>query len=283
MQRKPHTKMGIIMEQKIFFTDLDETLLTREKTMTPATVAAVEKLTGAGHYLAFISGRPLDSVIEARSLLPISNRGLYYIANNGGLIVNAETGEHISEIRLAMDEVRYLMNACEAAGIHFHTYTDDAIIAKSQTPELTFYQKTIHLPVRYTKDIPSALAQPPFKCLAISLESSSRIEALRDSLLPWAEGRVSLVCSTDRLLEMFPASSGKGAALIRLAEYLHIPVRNTMSAGDQDNDISMLEAAGLGVAMCNGSAGARAAADVITKNDNNHDGLVPFLETFFGI
>ena len=87
--------MGIVMEKKIFFTDLDETLLTREKTMTPATVAAVEKLTGAGHHLAFISGRPLDSIIEARALLPVSNRGLYYIANNGGLIVNAETGEHI--------------------------------------------------------------------------------------------------------------------------------------------------------------------------------------------
>lgn len=269
------------MEKKIFFTDLDETLLTREKTMTPATVAAIERLTAAGHYLAFISGRPLDSVIEARSLLPVSNRGLYYIANNGGLIVKAETGEHISEIRLAMDEARYLMNACETAGIHFHTYTDDTIIAKSQTPELTFYQKTIHLPVTYTDDPISALTLPPFKCLAISLDGRSRLETLRDSLLPWAEGRVSLICSTDRLLEMFPASSGKGSALIRLSKHLNIPVRNTMAAGDQDNDISMLKAAGLGVAMCNGSAGARAAADVVTETDNNHDGLVPFLERFF--
>ena len=71
------------------------------------------------------------------------------------------------------------------------------------------------------------------------------------------------------------------AALKRLAQHLQIPVSRTMSAGDQDNDISMLEAAGLGVAMCNGSQRARDAADVITKTDNNHDGLVPFLESFF--
>ena len=47
--------------------------------------------------------------------------------------------------------------------------------------------------------------------------------------------------------------------------------------------IAMLRRAGLGVAMCNGSKGAKAAADVITMQDNNHDGLVPYLEQFFHI
>lgn len=269
------------MNKKIFFTDLDETLLTKEKSMTPPTVEAVKKLTAAGHYLAFTSGRPLNSVIEARGLLPISDHNLYYIANNGGLIVNAETKERISEIRLTMEETEYLLKAGEAAGIHCHAYTEDSIVAKKQTPELTFYRKNIHLPVIFADNITGALAQPPFKCLAISLGGRSEIEALRDSLLPWAAGHVSLICSTDRLLEMFPASAGKGAALQRLAAHLHVPISRTMSAGDQDNDISMLQAAGLGVAMCNGSAGAKAAADIITENDNNHDGLVPFLNAFF--
>lgn len=271
------------MEKKIFFTDLDETLLTKEKTMTPATMTAVKKLTEAGHYLVFTSGRPLNSIIEARRLLPVFDRNLFYIANNGGLIVNAQTMESVWENRLTMEETVYLLQAGAKAGVHCHTYTDDSIVAKSQTPELTFYQKTIHLPVIFSDDLPGVLQKPPFKCLAISLDGRAKIEALRDALLPWAEGRVALICSTDRLLEMFPATAGKGTALKRLAEYLNVPISHTMSAGDQDNDISMLEAAGLGVAMCNGSPGARAAADAVTKTDNNHDGLVPFLEQFFGI
>lgn len=272
-----------MMERKIFFTDLDETLLTKEKTMTPATIEAIRQLTNTGHYLALISGRPLDSIVEARSLLPISNRHLYYAANNGGLIVNAETMEPISEIRLTMEETAYLLKASEEAGIHCHAYTDNAIVAKKCSPELTFYQKTIHLPAVYSDPIVEALDKPPFKCLAISLNGRSQVEKLRTSLSSWAEGHVSLICSTDHLLEMFPASSGKGAALKRLAEHLHIPLSHTMSAGDQDNDISMLEAAGLGVAMCNGSKGAKAAADVITQTDNNHDGLVPYLKQFFNL
>lgn len=271
------------MEKKIFFTDLDETLLTREKTMTEATVKAVEKLTAAGHYIALTSGRPLDSMIEARSLLPIQDRGLYYIANNGGLIVSAETGKRISEIRLTMEETTYLLEAASQAGIHCHAYTDKAIVARQNTPELEFYRRTIHLPVILSDHITDVLEQPPFKCLAISLKGRAHVEALRDSLLPWARGHVSLICSTDRLLEMFPAAAGKGTALKQLADHLQIPLSHTMSAGDQDNDISMLEAAGLGVAMCNGSAGARAAADAVTLRDNNHDGLVPFLEDFFDL
>ena len=54
-----------------------------------------------------------------------------------------------------------------------------------------------------------------------------------------------------------------------------------MAAGDQDNDISMLQTAGIGIAMCNGSDGAKKAAAKVTVCDNNHDGLVPFLEEFF--
>lgn len=271
------------MERKMFFTDLDETLLTKEKTMTPATIEAVKKLADAGHYLALISGRPLDSIIEARGLLPISDHHLYYVANNGGQIVSAETMETISEIRLTMAETAHLLAASEKADIHCHAYTDNAIVAKQPSPELSFYQRTIHLPAVFSDPVTDALDKPPFKCLAISIEGRSRTEALKASLQAWAEGHVTLICSTENLLEMFPATSGKGAALVRLAEYLQIPLSHTMSAGDQDNDISMLQAAGLGVAMCNGSEGAKAAADIVTEKDNNHDGLVPYLNQFFNL
>lgn len=271
------------MERKMFFTDLDETLLTKEKRISAETKEIIRALTDAGHYLALISGRPLDSIIEARGLLPISDHHLYYVANNGGQIVSAETKETICELRLTMEETSYLLSACETAGIHCHAYTDNAIVAKEQTPELTFYQKTIHLPAIYSDPVTAVLKKPPFKCLAISSEGRFRLEALRDQLMPWAKGHVALICSTDNLLEMFPASSGKGPALVRLAKYLQIPLSHTMSAGDQDNDISMLQAAGVGVAMCNGSKGAKAAADIVTEKDNNHDGLVPYLKQFFNL
>lgn len=64
------------------------------------------------------------------------------------------------------------------------------------------------------------------------------------------------------------------------ARRLGIPVENTVAAGDAANDLSMLRAAGIGVAMCNGTDEAKAAADAVTCRDNNHDGIAEIIEKY---
>ena len=59
--------------------------------------------------------------------------------------------------------------------------------------------------------------------------------------------------------------------------YINIPIENSLAAGDQENDISMLKAAGTGIAMINGTEEVKKIADVITKKDNDNDGLVEFI------
>ena len=73
--------------------------------------------------------------------------------------------------------------------------------------------------------------------------------------------------------------SGKGSAVKRLAEHLGIPIANTYAAGDEKNDISMIEAAGCGIAMLNASEEVKAYADVVTKYDNDHDGLAELIRS----
>ena len=72
--------------------------------------------------------------------------------------------------------------------------------------------------------------------------------------------------------------AGKGSAVIRLSEYLNIPIENTIAAGDEQNDISMIEEAGLGIAMINAGDIVKKSADVITVYDNNNDGLAEFIK-----
>ena len=84
--------------------------------------------------------------------------------------------------------------------------------------------------------------------------------------------------SSDYYLELIPKESGKGASLIKLCEILGIPRENSIAAGDAGNDLSMIKAAGTGIAMINGMEEVKAAADVITETDNDHDGLAPFIE-----
>ena len=71
----------------------------------------------------------------------------------------------------------------------------------------------------------------------------------------------------------------KGTGLLALADQLGIDAAATIAVGDADNDIDMLRAAGLGVAMGNANEGARAAADVVVA-DNDHDGCAEAIDRF---
>ena len=65
-----------------------------------------------------------------------------------------------------------------------------------------------------------------------------------------------------------------------LCEYLNIPIENSVAAGDEENDTTMLEVAGVGAAMANGIDITKNAADYITEHDNNHDGISEIIEKF---
>ena len=72
--------------------------------------------------------------------------------------------------------------------------------------------------------------------------------------------------------------AGKGTQAKKICEHLNIPVENAIAAGDGDNDISMIKAAGLGIAMINAPDTVKDAADVITTFDNDHDGLAEYIK-----
>jgi len=66
-----------------------------------------------------------------------------------------------------------------------------------------------------------------------------------------------------------------------VCNHLQIPISESVAAGDAENDISMLEAAGAAVAMANASPAVKACADFITQKDNDHDGLAEAIEYYF--
>ena len=67
---------------------------------------------------------------------------------------------------------------------------------------------------------------------------------------------------------------------MKLCEILGIPRELSVAAGDEANDLDMLRAAGVGVAMANAIPDAKAVADYVTRRDNNHDGVAEIIEKF---
>lgn len=79
--------------------------------------------------------------------------------------------------------------------------------------------------------------------------------------------------------EIMPKDVSKGHALLEIAEYLGIDQENIIAFGDQDNDMSMIQMAGVGVAMGNAIDSLKAAADYVTLT-NNEDGIAAYLEKY---
>ncbi len=262
---------------KIFFADLDGTLLTTEKQITPATRSALKTWTEAGHKFAICTGRSIDSAQEIKRTQELAFSGVYLIGYNGGEIYDCENEKVISRIPLTLEQSALVIKAAKEQGIHCHTYTDSHIISPADNEELHYYQRSIHTPAIICEDILPALDKPPCKFLAIELHDKKKLEHFRQTLQPLVEGELHLLYSNDRYLEIFPTASGKGAAVEILCDYLGIPPANALAAGDESNDISMLKTVGLSIAMLNAKDEVKAVANIITEKDHNHDGLAPVL------
>ncbi|KAL9273427.1 Endoribonuclease YBEY, chloroplastic-like protein [Drosera capensis] len=101
-------------------------------------------------------------------------------------------------------------------------------------------------------------------------------ESVACTLKPyWSEatgGHANVVQSVSNMLEIVPPGTSKGNGVKMLLEHLDVSAREVMAIGDGENDIEMLELAGLGVALSNGSEKTKAVANVIGAS-NDEDGV----------
>ena len=215
----------------------------------------------------------VDDAVEV-----MEQEGLFYpdtllIAYNGSLTWDCTAQAPLFSLPLPLDICRGIADAARRHGVHYQTYTDHEIVCEKEDEELRYYRRRIHLPVLLSPDPVSVLTMPPYKMHAIHLTDHERLEALKADVEERFSGRVTVQFSNDQYLEFFHSGSGKGSAILQLLRHLGIPVENSFSAGDAPNDISMLQAAGCGIAMKNADPEVKESADYITRFDNEHDGL----------
>lgn len=274
------TSSMISERPKIFFTDLDSTLLTDDKVISPLTFSLLKEWCSRGNYLVLCSGRALDSIIHVYEQLNINFPNVYLVGSNGGEIYDCFTSTLLFRNTLPLDIIPEIFSTAREYNIHIQTYTRTHIVTNAHTEELDYYKKAIHTPVIYTDNVLSVLSEAPCKCLAIELKDLNRLDNFKTASLQKFGNQISMIYSNPNYIEIIPANSGKGTSVSRLCQYLNIPIINSLAAGDEMNDISMLEAAGVGIAMINGQTSVKKAADIVTPADNNNDGLVPILKKY---
>lgn len=261
------------------FFDLDGSLLTDEKEISPITKALLFQSVEKGHLFVISTGRPLQSALLLVKKLGIEEITDYIAAFNGGVVYNYKTSAIEDRTRLDSDILKTVRELARNLGIHFHTYSDYEVLSERDTEEFKYYTNYVNLPGKIVDDI--TVASPnPYKILLMNFEDKKSLFTIRQQIEDIFKDRVTVMFSNDKFLEIIPKESGKGSSLTKICELSGIKVQNSYAFADEENDISLFEAAGKSVCLINGNPKLKAVASYVTFRDNNQDGLADFLEFF---
>lgn len=280
-------------ETKALFTDLDGTLLTDEKKVSERTREKLLAMIKNGNALVLASGRPVDSISEVLGELNIKEAvmqmqvedsaagGIYATAYNGAVLYDCIRDEVMESYSVPIRAAQKLFDLAKEKGIHIQTYADDHVVSIADDAAIKYYTRVIHMPYVIGEDLEKELTHEPFKVLTIDLDDRQKLERFRKEIED-SELGTELACafSNDYYLEFFNKNAGKGNALLHMCRALNILEQNAVAVGDEENDISMIEAAGVGAAMANASPSLKEYADYITENDNNKDGIAEVIDKF---
>lgn len=265
---------------RIFAFDLDGTVLTTEKTVTPRTLAALKALQERGIEPVPTTGRAWRGVCDETLG---SDMFHYLVATCGQVVRDERTGEMLCHESIPGDVVLELVERLQKPGIVTYLNVDDdacthmgTAVSAEEFERVTSYFSWKGLP-RSDFDVLGALRRDRPRALKVGVRYME----------PWSDedllavghelGLTANVCAPCNVEYNVPgASKAKGLGL--LAERLGLGIENVCAIGDSGNDTEMLEETGLGVAMGNASEEARAAADVTIQLTNDEDGLADFVE-----
>lgn len=267
-------------EKKILFTDIDGTLINDKKEVPKENMEAIKKALAAGHYVVIATGRPLVSGIMIAEKTELNMPGCYLIAYNGAVVYDFGKNKMIEEKTLSYDLVLELFRRAEQAGIYIQTYYKEQVVARCKTEELEAYCKHAKMDYLISDDIMEVLKEEPKKAMLIDFKEKEKLRRFRSENMDWQEGKCNSFFSTDSYLEYAPLGATKATGIHYLCEFLNIPLENTIAAGDERNDIPMIQEAHIGVAMQNAKAEIKEVADYVTKRTNNEGGIAEIIEKF---
>lgn len=270
------------MGAKILFLDLDGTLFNDAKEVPPENRRALEAARAAGCRIAISTGRALPGAMGLVRELGLTGEGCYVSASNGGVLYDCAADRVLARRGLPFEDMEALFSAARDLGLHAQTYDSAGVVVRPpfDRPFVEEYCRVNTMPWREAEDLRKALGGPPVKVLLVGPADRAALKEAKRWMEEHLPGRVESFYSAPQFLDVMPAGVNKGYGVRELCRRLGIPVEASVAAGDEANDIPMLEAAGVGAAMSNAAPEVKAAADYITTRDNNHGGVAEIVERF---
>ena len=257
------------MAYEVLVLDIDGTLTTTEKKISEDTFKAIRNIQKRGHKIVLASGRPTPGIWPVAKELNMRTYGGFILSFNGAKIIDCSTNKVIYQKTLPHELLPEIYEAALYYKTGLVTYDEDKILVATKVDEFVKKEAWINkLPFVEIPDFLNHVNFPINKCLM-----TGEPEYLAEVELKMKErfaGRLNIFRSEPCFLEIVSLGIDKAKALGNLLDYLHLSREQMITCGDGYNDITMIQYAGMGVAMANAQQKVKEVADYITlSNDNN--------------
>jgi len=266
------------MNYKLLVLDLDGTLTNNKKEITEHTLRTLIAAQEKGVKIVLASGRPTYGIAPIAEKLQMKKYGGYILSYNGGEIIDWQTGEMMYENVLEDEVLPYLYQCAKDNGFAIVTYKDKYVL--TEHPHDEYVQKEAILNVMEAKKVDhflEAIDFPVPKCLIVG--EATRLAELEKEMYNELKDRMGVYRSEPYFLELVPKDIDKAQSLAVLLSKIGATREEMIAVGDGFNDRSMIEFAGLGVAMANAQDVVKQSADYITLS-NEEDGVAAVVEKF---
>jgi len=265
------------MKYKLLVLDVDGTLLNDEREISKRTLAALLKVQQMGVRIVLASGRPTYGLMPLAKTLELGNYGGFVLSYNGCQIIKAQNGEILFERRINPEMLPYLEKKARKNGFAIFTYHDDTLITDSPDNEYIKNEALLNnLKIIREDEFSTAIDFAPCKCMLVSDKEKALI-GLEQHWEKRLAGTLDAFRSEPYFLEVVPCGVNKANTLGALLEHLGVTREEVMAVGDGVCDVTMLQLAGMGVAMGHSQDSVKVCADYVTAS-NEEDGVALAVE-----
>lgn len=265
------------MKYKLLVLDVDGTLLNDEREISKRTLAALLKVQQMGVRIVLASGRPTYGLMPLAKTLELGNYGGFVLSYNGCQIIKAQNGKILFERRINPEMLPYLEKKARKNGFAIFTYHDDTLITDSPDNEYIKNEALLNnLKIIREDEFSTAIDFAPCKCMLVSDKEKALI-GLEQHWEKRLAGTLDAFRSEPYFLEVVPCGVNKANTLGALLEHLGVTREEVIAVGDGVCDVTMLQLAGMGVAMGHSQDSVKVCADYVTAS-NEEDGVALAVE-----
>ena len=265
------------MKYKLLVLDVDGTLLNNQKEISPRTLAALLKVQQMGVHIVLASGRPTNGVMPIAEKLELNHYGGYILSYNGGQIINVQTGELLFENRIDPEWIPYFEKKAKKNDFAIFTYHKDFILTDKPDNKYVIQEANLNkMQIVGVDNFAEAVDFPPCKCMLASDDEEALI-GLENHWKKRLDGVLDAFRSEPYFLEVVPQFIDKGNTLGVLMTKLSVSPEEVIAIGDGVCDVTMLQLAGVGIAMGNAEDSVKACVDKTTLT-NEEEGVAVAVE-----